>query len=248
MKSTLAIAIAVLACCTLHAEHSEEPEYGYYHVFGGGVDVFYNKDGESIWHIPESDSRYTHPNLNAEGMEIRFNPRCWSHASDSVAYSTYLSFGIDTSYDLSSFELDERVIFRFDTRIVKKKLPNHNSTFRWFSITDNQYATSHTNRIIDEDLMKDVMKELFKRGRITVEAVVNDEKVKNIIVARPDPHISKKIFATISRCYYGTMHPYVTTSNSGIQSMLSSSFNDLNAFAKQANTHEEQRMKEFQLK
>ena len=234
----------MIATFSILGEHESEPEYGYYDT-EGGMATRYDEDGEAIWHNPYAYVYYTLPDENwSDNMDLNLRFQCYSNIETKQVGNVYLAFTIDP-YGDESRSLEQRVVFRFSDRVVRKDLANHADDRHYFTLTNYDYYRGG-NYIEDDDLVDDVLEELLNEGTMKIEVRDDDLVVNFVVVARPAGHQSQDIFAVISQCYYGMKHPNVGSESSTMVFSKSSPVSADSLWKDQANRHYMNKLKLFQ--
>ena len=227
------------------AEHSEEPEYGYYDAWGT-VEVSYTSSKSVYWYLPRFYADFTLPEENTEGpnIELTVSGSCYVLPHTGQVLGTFLTFTLDSGYDDTDRYVDDEITVRLKERIYNHTLDGYDedNRLRWFTLkwvpTNGDVGLNYVNH---ENTIKYLLEDLMTEGRATVEAKdENGNLFKFILVSRPTGHQTHNLFDWVARCMYSNTHLDVHEEEQSLNSVNTNSF--LNAYYDKIHQH---RIKEF---
>ena len=209
LKRSLLV-LAGLFAGTLGATHWTEPDYDYY-ITANWRNMQYSPDINLRFYQPKAEVQMKLSDENDDNDQINFQVSCLAYPANMQVEITDIAFTLANSVRSESRSIERRITIRYDHGDTERvSLENWSRGRNSFILTTNYRRwLNDFNYIIDDDLVEDVLSNLMKDGRLTIEVQDDGETVKGIFIARPYPHISSPLLQATSECYYGSMHPDV---------------------------------------
>lgn len=192
------LVLALLACNYAHTAHpADDPVINDYDL-ELELETRRNQDNSIYWYMTNAIAKYELLSLHDTELWLQV----LGFVYDDYATGEWFTQSLSLNFVyVTSDELDDTVVFRFQDRSEKRTVENYDEDNSVVRLTSRDIGLPNT--IEDEQLLLDVVSEILDEGRITIDVDIDDDRVRNVIVARPFPHLTTEMFQILSHLRHG---------------------------------------------